>query len=275
MGQPVSMPLLRTAARTAVPGFYRELVGWKWRRRHKEAAAVLDALRARHGLVVQAGPFTGTQYIDGAAGSHILPKLLGSYEEELHDVVNRAISRRHTTVVNIGCGEGYYAVGLARCLPGATVFAFDSDPIARHLCRQLAARNAVERRVIVAGACSGNELRGLMLHDALVVCDCEGYELELLDPERVPGLRHAHLLVELHDCFNPEISRTIVGRFEQTHTVTLIAQTDRRRTRVTSAAFADLTPDQQRVATDEGRVGPTPWAYMTPQRSASWAEPPA
>ena len=31
---------------------------------------------------------------------------------------------------------------------------------------------------------------------ALVVCDCEGYELELLCPAMVPALAHADLLIE-------------------------------------------------------------------------------
>jgi protein-L-isoaspartate O-methyltransferase len=54
-------------------------------------------------------------------------KLLGAYEHSLHDVLLKPVSRQPDPIINVGCAEGYYAVGLARLLPDATVYAFDID----------------------------------------------------------------------------------------------------------------------------------------------------
>jgi hypothetical protein len=54
-----------------------------------------------------------------------VPKLLGCYEQELHPALNRAIDTDYGVILNIGCAEGYYPVGLARVLPTAHVIAFD------------------------------------------------------------------------------------------------------------------------------------------------------
>ena len=58
------------------------------------------------GGVVRAGPFAGLRYpVAQAAGSSLAPKLLGTYELEIHDFVESAIKKRPTRIVNIGAGE--------------------------------------------------------------------------------------------------------------------------------------------------------------------------
>ena len=43
--------------------------------------------------------------------------------------------------------------------------------------------------------------------------DCEGGEVDLLQPDLAPNLRYSDVLVELHDFLNPTISETILSRF--------------------------------------------------------------
>ena len=62
------------------------------------------------GLKVIHGPFEGLQYPDArSSGSSLLPKLIGSYEHELHEIINDALGQSYTDLVDIGCAEGYYA----------------------------------------------------------------------------------------------------------------------------------------------------------------------
>ena len=95
------------------------------------------------------GPFQGMRFGSRAAEGCYLPKLLGCYEHELHPIIARLPRRGYRRVVNIGCAEGYYAVGLARLLPTATVLAFDSTAGARKLCAELAALNGVAERIAI------------------------------------------------------------------------------------------------------------------------------
>ena len=71
----------------------------------------------RHGWVVQGGPFAGMTYVRGVSCANTISRLLGSYEAELHPVVEQVISRSYPTVIDVGCAEGYYAIGLARRSP--------------------------------------------------------------------------------------------------------------------------------------------------------------
>jgi hypothetical protein len=56
-------------------------------------------------------------YIPQAVGSALIPKLLGCYEAELHGVIACALNTTYDTIIDIGCAEGYYAVGLALHFP--------------------------------------------------------------------------------------------------------------------------------------------------------------
>jgi hypothetical protein len=122
-------------------------------------------------------------------------------------------------VINIGAGEGYYAVGLARRLPKAHVVAFEMDPFSRQLCSRLAGLNGVQSRVEIRGACDRDTLAASLIGKCAVVSDCEGAELDLVLPEKVPGLVQTTLLVELHEFVTRGISSAIESRFKETHTI--------------------------------------------------------
>lgn len=186
--------------------------------------------RQTFGARVVRGPFAGMvlpgehSWLDGDA----LPKLLGTYEEELHSVIGSIIrGQGYDRVVNIGCAEGYYAVGLARALPRAIVAAFDIDDDAQNICRAAAGLNQVADRVSVSGLCTPallqQELRASK-ERALLLLDCEGGEFDLLRPDVVPDLSRADILVECHDCLDRRISPALLERFSATHSVSRIEQ---------------------------------------------------
>ena len=90
-------------------------------------ARVTERFVAWHGLTVSGGPFAGLTYPDREPIS-LVPKLLGIYERELHGAVEAAVLGQPEVIVNVGAADGYYAVGLARRCPSATVHAFEADP---------------------------------------------------------------------------------------------------------------------------------------------------
>ncbi len=76
--------------------------------------------------VVQSGPFAGMKlsqnevWKDGNLGT----KLLGCYEKELHGFIEdeiKRLSNRPSRIVDIGCAEGFYSVGLALRLLAVTL----------------------------------------------------------------------------------------------------------------------------------------------------------
>jgi hypothetical protein len=147
-------------------------------------------------------------------------KLIGSYEDELHQVLDDVVAFPYSTVVNIGCAEGYYAVGLAMKLTTAKVHCFDANPWMLEKCRQNAQINRVSQRMTFQGRCDLDRLARLDLSQrSLIVCDVDGFETELLLPQKIADLRKCDLLVEVHDCLAPGTTDALRQRFRDTHEI--------------------------------------------------------
>jgi hypothetical protein len=172
------------------------------------------------------GPFAGTQYLTNSVGSALIPKLLGIYEQELNEVIERACALKFSLIVDIGAAEGYYAVGLAWRNPQAQVVAFEAEPRGQAALDQMALLNGVNGRLRICGRCEAADLQVALAGSdrALVVCDTEGYEDVLLRPEVVLELRRAHILVELHDFLIPGITAELKKRFASTHRIQQVWQ---------------------------------------------------
>lgn len=212
-------------------------------------------------MQVRGGPLAGLRYVPASSGSVFPPKLVGCYEAELHPMLAKILATPYTRLVDVGCAEGYYAVGLARAMPGLEVFAFDLDPTARSLCQQMAALNDVTDRVHVGDRCDAAELRRLCEPGTVVICDIEGAEVDLLDPAAVPELAGVDVLVECHDFQGRPISAELAARFAATHRVEVIANAWTNPN--AWDLLVPLRPIHKFLAVWEGRPGLTPWLWLT------------
>src|ERR1035441_10269867 len=102
-----SMVFCATRSMTAAvaPELYRQISFYRNEGRLVRIAATLVD---RYGANVLNGPFEGMRYLQASVGSVLSPKLVGSYEAELHPFIERVTSGRYDIVVDIGCAEGYY-----------------------------------------------------------------------------------------------------------------------------------------------------------------------
>jgi hypothetical protein len=179
---------------------------------------------ARYGNSVRRGEFAGMRLLDRSVGSAFLPKLIGSYEAELHPYLRRAATQAWDAVIDVGCAEGYYAVGLAMLFKECPkVLAFDLTPTARQLCKELASLNGVDGKVSVQGACDSKRLVE-MAHGkrCFVISDCEGFESELFTKETLESLRKSELVIELHERESPGCTADLSKLFQATHSVELV-----------------------------------------------------
>jgi tRNA G46 methylase TrmB len=108
----------------------------KWR-----SVLIQNTVLQQQGTRVWQGPLQGLDFLpQSAEGCHIA-KLLGCYEQPLLPYIEQAIQEAYPTILNIGCAEGYYAVGMARRMPDTKVLAFDLNPKAQETCQALAEKN--------------------------------------------------------------------------------------------------------------------------------------
>ncbi len=238
-------------------------------RRSVIAPQFLERLKELRTVV--GGPFKGMRYHGKAVCGAALPKVLGVYECELAPFLLKwsAIPFQH--IVNIGAGEGYYAVGCARLWPGATITAFETGEEGRTLLARNVELNGLQSRVRIMGHCGREQLESVFSDGqrALVIADVEGAEGQLLDPDNIPGLVDAHIIVEIHDFVDDRLGQTVVSQLESSHTIEEV-HTQRRR-------FSDfhepralwlrlwLLPYLKQYA-DELRPGPMRWFCCTPRK---------
>jgi hypothetical protein len=228
---------------------------------------MLDRFTSEYGLVVRNGPFTGLKYLPESTGSSLLPKLLGTYEGALQPELALFLQRRYDNVINIGCAEGYYAVGFANHWPGVRVIAFDIDLAARERCARLAALNGVANQITILGECNPERLASAIGHRSLIISDCEGCEAQLLDPDIVEGIERCDLIVELHPWVNTAIPDLIDTRFKKSHHSVLIRGSD---TRLKCPELSVFSWFDRRLATYEERSGDQGlWAVLLAQEGDS------
>ena len=179
---------------------------------------------------VRAGLFQGMAYPSPQShGSALVPKLLGTYELELAPVITGWRDCAFPVIVDVGCAEGYYAVGLARMFPGAVVHAFDSAAEARSMCLKTSEANGVAGRLQLHGECGQADLLAIDLRSGgLVISDCEGFEGDLFDATVAEHLAHCHAIIEVHDHPHDDAPRMkrLFAAFSRTHDLRIVHSVD-------------------------------------------------
>jgi len=152
-------------------------------------------------------------------------------------------------------------VGLARRVPHALwVWVIDTDSKALVLAHDTAALNGVDLM-------SGILLPEVFDAPDLVVMDCEGAEVEYLDPEKFPDLKHAHIIVELHNLLHQDTQGILTQRWQDTHRIECIWEGPRNPN-----VYEFLHRQSSLVrwfAVNENRPCLMAWFVMTPKARVS------
>lgn len=216
--------------------------------------------------VVLSGPFIGLKYPAYGIGSEYFPKLLGTYELELHPALQQLSKIPFQQVVIVGAGEGYYVGGMAKLFPTATLTCFESDIDGRVAVGEMAEINQFSDRLNNRDFCKPTDLRDTIrpieLH--LIVMDVEGGERDLLDLQTVPALIDSHILVEVHDCYEPDLSELLRERFRSTHHCLVVSSVPRTIEDTRNLPLPDKIKRKILPLMDEGRPAQMCWFILTP-----------
>lgn len=231
--------------------------------------AVKAALKRLLTRKIIGGPFRGMRYLGYSCGSVLMPKILGTYELELHPRLELLLPALSHSVVVAGAAEGFYAVGFLLRNSRIRVCAFELEADARRALRELAGLNGVLGRLEIRDRCDGESLAQVLGQSPvdLLFMDVEGYERELLDPERLPELRHQLILVEVHDCLNSSISPLLRRRFQSTHRIEDIPARPRQPDDIANPFYRWLAKASARAARAMlwERVPDNGWLLLAPQ----------
>lgn len=214
---------LRTVPNLAIPYFSARA------RRHAHqvyqewgCSTIVRAIAERYGDRVLSGPFRSVRLPTASFLEHAAPYLLGVYESELHSVWEVLLQGEYPQVLDVGAKFGFYAVGLASRLPQTNVVAFDTDSWASKAIVEMRTINGCDGRLVIERLCDVHWLRRHLRAGALIVSDCEGYEGILFDPQVVPLLSQAVMVIETHDHEVAGVTQVLLERFGQSHLILVV-----------------------------------------------------
>jgi 2-polyprenyl-3-methyl-5-hydroxy-6-metoxy-1,4-benzoquinol methylase len=216
------------------------------------------------GNVVKNGPFKGMVYnAPYSICSSFYPKLMGCYEKELWDIIYDACCTEYSAIIDVGCAEGYYAIGFAFTRPNAKIYAYDINQTAIDFCASMAEANGVE---VKFGECfeQGTVLQLDLGEKAFFILDCEGYEVELIDREFVSQMAKHDFLIEVHEMNrNVGLLGKLIEAFDGTHRVEII-KTVADIDKVHEYRFPELevfdSVDRLKILTED-RPSPMRWIF--------------
>ena len=258
---------LTTFAFAIMPDRMRRKAAWKLLRRTSRILRAYQTAEfvGKMGDTVQAGPFAGMVLpADLDAPDYqtaLMPILMGVFEQELSPAIRRIIESAPSLFVNVGAAEGYYAVGIARAVPGAHVVGYEMLESARDACRRVAEANGVS--IDLRGECTVAELNAVLDRPATLFVDCEGGERVLLDPAAVPALAQCDILVECHDMKVAGTTELMVERFQPTHEIERIEEGSRPL--LAHEMFHGRSSLERLIAVCEFRGGTSNWLMLTPK----------
>jgi hypothetical protein len=219
-------------------------------------------------LCVRKGPFEGMKYSSAAsAGSALYPKLLGTYEREITPFIEDILAKDFDIIIDVGCAEGYYAVGFARRFKERLekVIAYDIDENAQALCAANATLNDVS--VDIRGLCEAQALIEDCSHkNCLIFVDAEGYEKILLSDNLANTLSHCTFLVESHDFIDIDTTRNMLNSFSHSHRTQVLSSIDDidKAYQYDDLDMHNHSLSEKRCLFAENRPTIMKWIYATP-----------
>lgn len=172
------------------------------------------------GLEVKRGAFAGLRFPSRALGhtNYLSAKLMGVYEPDVVQFLSDHAGKAEV-FVDLGSGDGFFCAGVAR-KASPEVIGFETNQFECKLAHELARKNGVQ--IETRGLATEDGLNDLPRGRLLLLSDVEGLEEDLIDPEIVPRLREATMVIETHEQFRPNVIEKLNERFSDTHDISRI-----------------------------------------------------
>lgn len=167
---------------------------------------------------VYSGPFSGLGIPDSIGKLLTVPEILGLYESCMHKYIFKSVNQKLNNIMIIGAHYGYYVTGLNYLCSPEKIFAFELDDYFHPYIKEWSSYNSLPVPY-VSGKADVQLFESLSEPIDFMICDCEGYEIELLNPARFDWQKECTILVELHPFYRKNLISTIISNFKNYHNI--------------------------------------------------------
>jgi hypothetical protein len=219
---------------------------------------------------VLSGPFAGMKYLKGNVMGPPLPRWLGTYEAELHEVIRNLISRKaYEIILVVGSAEGFYSCGLARLFPRTPILSFEATAYSRWQQRRLLQLNGV-RNVEVHGRLEAADFFHLLKNKkSLCLLDIEGAEVDFCGAAAAPWLERADLLVEIHAAGTRspgQVLAEIKSALDPSHRIQVLDPVPRKMAEIRTRLNSPWSLEALQEAAEEHRGFAQQWLWAEARR---------
>lgn len=187
----------------------------------KQKNLPIDSLVEKIGNRIYFGPFSGLKIPKESFNYLTVSEFLGLYESCLHFKFESLINLELENVILVGGNNGYYAAGISYLLAPKLINIYESETIFHPIIKSWFNLNNVSK-FNIKGKATIEEFKQIDLKIDFIFMDCEGYELELLNPQLFLWQQKAEILLELHPFYVDNLIATITSRFKKTHKIEII-----------------------------------------------------
>ena len=227
-----------------------------------------SAMRMR----VAYGPFAGQELCPESwwSAADRGSMLLGLYESEVLEALVD-LAPGHTTLVDVGAADGYYAVGAVRSKLYSRAVCFEMSAAGREVIQANAQRNHVAEWITILGTAGPNFLNEIPrsswsgASDAVFLFDIEGAEFDLLDSSNLEALRESCLIVEVHEPIGANGGRAEVLRRDASQHFDIREVVTGTRNLSTFPELASWSDDDRWILCSESRGYLMRWWILTPK----------
>lgn len=181
----------------------------------------IDSLVEKIGNRIYFGPFSGLKIPKESFNYLTVSEILGLYESCLHYKFESLINLELENIILVGGNNGYYAAGISYLLNPKLINIYESETMFHPIIKSWFNLNHGSK-FNIKGEATIEEFKHIDSKIDFIFMDCEGYELELLNPQLFLWQQKTEILLELHPFYVDNLIATISSRFKKTHKIEII-----------------------------------------------------
>ena len=230
---------------------------------------ILNALLHKYNYTVAYGTFKGMKLNPNPwwSKNDLVTQILNVYENHVLEKLIH-FSKKKLDFINIGAGDGYFAIGVAFAKMFEKVYAFESSEIAQDLLRQNIEINKCNDIIKIKSVANFESLKNIISNgnSAVILIDIEGFEFELLNEELLKCLNNCYVICELHPTLvlnGYEKQHQLISRSKNIFNSSII-----HRETYNPNQFIELdqfSDEERLIAFGEGRNNNMKWLVLEPK----------